>query len=174
MFQLNSIIGSTSIMPLDMKIRLELSDSDPKDVSYLSYGNFTFEKDGISFSNKGKRVQGCMLISSLPQLFDRLVKTKKGEIRKFVFDPLDCSYELLFEKRKDQLVISEFSHQKMTCGIDDFAEELYQAVIEMFLRYDLEISELGPGREDFFESWNEFKAAFSFSEPEKDLKDGWA
>ena len=157
-----------------MKIHLELNENEPGDISYHSYGSFTFEQDKISFSNKGKRVQGCMLLISLPELFHRLVRVKRGEIRKFVFDPLDCSYELLFERRKDQLVISEFSHQKMICGIDEFAEELYQAVMEMFLRYDLQISELGSGREDFFESWIEFKAEFSFSDPEKDLEHGWA
>jgi hypothetical protein len=157
-----------------MKIRLELSENKPRNISYHSYGDFTFEQDNLSFSNKAKRVQGCMLLISLPELFDRLVRTNRGEIRKFVFEPQDCSYELLFERRKDQLVISEFSRQKMTCGIHEFAEELYQAVREMFIRNDLEISELGSGREDFLKSWIEFKAEFSFSDPEKDPENGWA
>ncbi len=115
-----------------------------------------------------------MLLSSLPDLFHRLVRVKKGEIRKFVFTPMSISYDLLFEKQKDELVISEFSRHKMISGIDEFAELLYKAVIEMFIRYDLEISELGSGREDFLESWIEFKAAFSFSDPEKDPENGWA
>ena len=157
-----------------MKIHLEVSHNEQGNISYLSYGNFTFEHDNLSFSNKGKRVPGCMLLISLPELFNRLVKMKRGEIRKFVFDPLDCSYELLFEKQKDQLQISEFSREKLICGIDEFAEELYQEVIEMFLRYDLQISELGSFREDFLESWKEFKAAFSFSDPKKDPENGWA
>lgn len=157
-----------------MKILLELSSNEQGNISYLSYGDFTLEKDNIVFSNKGKRVQGCMLLSSLSDLFDRLVKVKNGEMRKFVFSPLDCSYELLFEKRKDQLYISEFSKKQLICKVDEFAEHLYQAVIEMFLRYDLEISEMGSGREDFLESWIQFKATFSFSDPEKDPENGWA
>jgi hypothetical protein len=153
-----------------MEIHLEIAEK-PRDISYFSLGDFTLEEDGLCFTTRPK---GCKILTSLPDLFHRLVRLKKGEIRKFVFTPMSISYDLLFEKQKGQLVISEFSRQKMICGIDEFAELLYKAVMEMFIRYDLEISELGSGREDFLESWIEFKAEFSFSDPEKDLENGWA
>lgn len=147
-----------------MNILLELSPHELDAISYFSYGDFTFEKEDVSFSNKGKRIQGCMLLSSLPDLFYKLIRVKRGELRKFVFDPIDCSYELLFEKQKDRLHISEFSRDKLICGIDEFAEALYHAVIEMENRYDFEIMYLDIARQDFVECWNEFKEVFSLDD----------
>ncbi|MGV3611374.1 MAG: hypothetical protein ACO1N0_10520 [Fluviicola sp.] len=146
-----------------MNIQLELNPHELDKISYFSYGDFTFEKDGVSFSNKGKRIPGCMLLSSLPDLFDRLIRVKRGEMRKFVFDPIDCSYQLLFEKQKDKFHISEFSRQKLICGIDEFAKALYQSVIEMEIRFDFEIRSLDIARQDFAESWDEMKEVFSLN-----------
>jgi hypothetical protein len=144
-----------------MIIRLELNPHDLNDISYFSLGNFTFEKDSVCFTSKNKKPdQSCMLLSSLPELFIRLVRMKKGEIRKFVFSPIDCSYSLLFEKHKDKLLISEYSHVKLICGMDEFARELHREVNELFIRYDFEIRQLDVAREDFVEDWNEFKVLF--------------
>lgn len=112
-----------------MIIHLELSPYELNDISYFSMGNFTFEKDGVCFTSKNRKPdQSCMLLLSLPQLFIRLIRMKKGEIRKFVFSPSDCSYSLLFEKQKDKLLISEYSHVKLICEIDEFAQALHREV----------------------------------------------
>lgn len=144
-----------------MIIHLELSLHDLKDISYFSLGNFTFEKDGVCFTTKNRKPdQSCMLLCSLPDLFYRLIRMKRGEIRKFVFSPVDCSYTLLFEKQKDKLLISEFSREKLISGIDEFAQALHREVNELFIRYDFEIRHLDVAREDFVECWNEFKTLF--------------
>jgi hypothetical protein len=144
-----------------MIIHLELSPYELNDISYFSMGNFTFEKDGVCFTSKNRKPdQSCMLLLSLPQLFIRLIRMKKGEIRKFVFSPSDCSYSLLFEKQKDKLLISEYSHVKLICEIDEFAQALHREVNDLFVRYDFEISELDVARDDFVEDWNEFKTLF--------------
>ncbi len=144
-----------------MTIHLEISPHEVTDISYFSLGNFIFEKDGVYFTSKNRKPdQSCMLLASLPNLFDRLVKVKRGETRKFVFKPLDCSYELLFEKQKDQLVISEFSRQKLICGIDEFAEAFYREVNDLMVRYYFRIEELDIAREDFVESFKSFIETF--------------
>lgn len=144
-----------------MNIHLELSPHYLDNISYFSLGNFTFEKDGVCFTSKNKQPdQSCMLLLSLPQLFIRLIRMKKGELRKFVFSPSDCSYSLLFEKHKDKLLISEYSHVKLICEIDEFAQALHREVNDLFVRYNFEIDELDVAREDFVEDWNEFKTLF--------------
>ncbi|WP_294674974.1 hypothetical protein [uncultured Fluviicola sp.] len=144
-----------------MIIHLELSPHDLNDISYFSLGNFTFEKDGVCFTSKNRKPdQSCMLLCSLPDLFDRLMRLKRGEIRKCVFSPDDCSYTLLFEKQKDKLLISEFSREKLICGIDEFAQALHLEVEELFIRYDFEIEYMDIARQDFIPCWNEFKSLF--------------
>ncbi len=144
-----------------MTIYFELSSHELNDISYFSMGNFTFEKEGVCFTSKNRKPdQSCMLLASLPDLFFRLMKVKKGEIRKFVFSPVDCSYQLLFEKQKNKLLISEFSREKLICGVDEFAEALHKEVRDLLIRYDIEIEYMDIARQDFVECWSEFKTLF--------------
>ncbi|MNJ84423.1 hypothetical protein D3C87_18760 [compost metagenome] len=103
-----------------------------------------------------------MILASLPELFSRLVHLKNGTARKFVFSPLDSSYSLLFEKVKDKLIISEFSKEKLICGLYEFSTALLLETERLLAVNEIEIEELGGAAIDFAESIRSFKEVFSF------------
>jgi hypothetical protein len=142
-----------------MKIELELSEK--RNVGEFSLGYFTIEKDGLLFTNKFKKPnQACMLFHSLPLLFDGLNRLRNNNGRIFVFQPIGCSYELVFERQKENLKIYEDSKSSIICNFKIFAEVLLNTYFQMMNRQKLTLESLDSISEDFEESLNSFKNQF--------------
>ncbi len=142
-----------------MKIELELSEQSK--VGEFSLGYFIIEKDGLLFTNKFKIPnQACILFHSLPLLFDGLNNLRKNNGRIFVFQPISCSYELVFERQKENLKINEDSKSSIICNFKVFALALLNAYFELMNQQKLTHESLDSISEDFEASLSTFKTNF--------------
>jgi hypothetical protein len=148
-----------------MKIKLEISKhaSPPITDTDLGYFSFIFQ-DEKSISNKGRNPnQACMLFASLPDLMDGLHDLEFEDRHAFEFNPISTSISVLFKMKKGMLQISE-QNTSISCSIEDFAIQLWQAYKELLLQHEIEsVEDLGSGGEDLYKSALNFEILFAYA-----------
>ena len=142
-----------------MKVELELSEHN--NIGEYSLGYFAIKNMGIVFTNKFQKPnQAFMIFHSLPLLFDGLNRLIINNGRVFVFQPIDCSYEIVFERQKENLKIYEDSKSSIVCDFNVFALELFIAYNEIMNHHKLTIDNLNDIKDDFETSLSTFKTNF--------------
>ncbi|MCG8577373.1 MAG: hypothetical protein MI810_21000 [Flavobacteriales bacterium] len=147
-----------------MPVYFEATPLNDESLSYLTMGYFHFEKEGVTLSNRNKKPdQAAMLLASLDSLLDRLVAFKKGSLRKAVFSPLDCSYELLLEFSKGKVKLSEFGKVVLTFDLDELAKGVWEAYHDLLNQHNVELIDMSEATQDLEKSLKVFAEVFSFS-----------